>query len=399
MRSVVESLEGSVVVALLVLSGLACSSSGTPSGSSVATDGGSTPAAGEDVDAGRPFGESGELVLPDFVCTAPYSGLDFGAAAVDGAGKLVTLRSRLDVAPHEQYLQRYTAEGVLDETFGTSGRLALDTSSSVDAVFPVARKSDLFIAFAGRLTKLGPSGSAAFSTSLGTRSLVQLGAFDDGAFAYASYDPSGTYDGVIFGRGTASGELSEVGRLDRGLVTVRAGKAWAGKDTPAFFTGYGGANPTYKAGDTSWVASVGKAGALKVTWFDPPLEHRPVVLAARDGGAFLWRGSSSLLSRLDANGDVDASFGHKALDLGSSCDARDAVSDGAGRILVYCGGRSATGLVVFDETGAKVTAARSPDGSVALDGIAGLFVVRPGLALVVGRLPEDERCLARPLAY
>jgi len=172
-------------------------------------------------------------------------------------------------------LARYNADGSLDSSFGTDGKVITNFGSSNDQVLALVLQPD------GKLVAAGGS---------------------NGNFALARYNANGSIDSSFGGGGTVSTNFGSFGGAAYALVLQPDGKlVAAGSGIPNFalarYTASGSLDPTFGSGGKVITDFGGDAYALVL---QP--DGKLVAAGARPPNAFA-------LARYNANGSIDSSFG------------------------------------------------------------------------------------------
>ena len=226
------------------------------------------------------------------------------AVALQSDGKIVAAGYSYNGSDEDFGLARYTAEGVLDQTFGSGGLVATDSGHGDDEAHAVALQSDGKIVAAGS----GGIGLARYTTSgeldatFGDGGKVTTGIYahavalqSDGKIVVAGYSGGNS----ALARYTAAGELD-------------AAFGDGGKVTTDFDSGSDQAN----------AVAVQSDGKIIVTWLSVPPRSN------HDFG----------LARYTAAGELDAAFGNGgkvATDFDSGYDRANAVAvQSDGKIVV-----------------------------------------------------------------
>jgi len=311
----------------------------------------------DDGDLDKSFGVGGK-VITDF-----SGGEDEATAvAIQNDGKIVAVGSTIKplVAANRDFaLARYNADGSLDKSFGTGGKVATDFGNS-DIALAVAIQQDGKIISAGKAFKNGQSatdtgnyfavarhnsdGSLDTSFGSGGKVIGDLGAADalaiqdDGrivaagvglddspfpapAFVVVRYNVDGSLDTSFGGSGRVTtaffpgGAVSGGGNTVRGVVIQADGKivaAGSAFNSVAMRTVY--ALARYNS-DGSLDMSFGSGGKVLSSILDDSFaialtiqSHNKIVVAgsasARDGS-----GTAFAVARYNGDGSLDASFG------------------------------------------------------------------------------------------
>ncbi|MBE7495933.1 MAG: cadherin-like beta sandwich domain-containing protein [Verrucomicrobiaceae bacterium] len=251
---------------------------------------------------------------------------DYGqAVAVQGDGKTVVAGFIDSAAVNDFALARYHADGTLDTSFGTGGKVTTDFAGSSDLGRAVAIQSD------GRIVVAGQSYNAAGTVRF---------------FAVARYNTDGTLDTTFDGDGKLTTPVGAGGNDDGRAVVIQpdgkivvAGSSYNGSNHDAALVRYN-SNGTL---DTSFDAD-GKLttaiGGGHDYWWAVALQGDGKIVAA---GATLGGSHDMAVARYHANGTLDTSF------------------NTTGKVVtaVSSGNDEAYGVVV------------QPDGGIVLGGYAG----------------------------
>ena len=231
-----------------------------------------------DGDLDPTFGVGGE-VLTDFAGSADYA----YAMVLDGNGKIVvagyTLRLLHPGSNREFALARYEADGTLDGTFGSGGRVETDFAGGADSAWAVA------IHRSGRIVVAGKTFTTA-STE---------------AIAVARYHQDGSLD-MSFG---ANGDGKVTTAMDRVPERVSIAIHGSGRILAVAEGAAAGMLIRYNE-DGSLDGSLGTGGIVTI------IGLRPVDLAVDASGKILVAGDAAedvALARYNDDGSLDASFG------------------------------------------------------------------------------------------
>jgi uncharacterized delta-60 repeat protein len=258
--------------------------------------------------------------------TAIGASNDYGqAVAVQGDGKTVVAGFIDSAAVNDFALARYHADGTLDTSFGTGGKVTTDFAGNSDLGRAVAIQSD------GRIVVAGQSYNAAGTVRF---------------FAVARYNTDGTLDTTFDGDGKLTTPVGAGGNDDGRAVVIQpdgkivvAGSSYNGSNHDAALVRY----HTNGTLDTSFDAD-GKLttaiGGGHDYWWAVALQGDGKIVAA---GATLGGSHDMAVARYHANGMLDTSF------------------NTTGKVVtaVSSGNDEAYGVVV------------QPDGGIVLGGYAG----------------------------
>ncbi len=331
-----------------------------------------------DGDLDPTFGVGGE-VLTDFAGSADYA----YAMVLDGNGKIVvagyTLRLLHPGSNREFALARYEADGTLDGTFGSGGRVETDFAGGADSAWAVA------IDRSGRIVVAGKTFTTA-STE---------------AIAVARYHQDGSLD-MSFG---ANGDGKVTTAMDRVPERVSIAIDGSGRILAVAEGAAAGMLIRYNE-DGSLDGSLGTGGIVTI------IGLRPVDLAVDASGKILVAGDAAedvALARYNDDGSLDASFGSGGIvrsDLGGRERIWALALDGSGRIVVAGSSGQETGDFLaarysaqgsldttFNGTGYVTTDVRSGWSDLAFD----VTVDASGRVVLVGRTtdPADPEALPR----
>ncbi|WP_327141411.1 hypothetical protein [Nocardia sp. NBC_01327] len=280
-------------VAILALSG--CSSSQ-----------GSTPVASGVLDT--TFGSGGK-VTTDLGSAADRA----HAIAVQSDGKIVVAGSTQDPAQGDNFaVVRYSAEGVLDTTFGDGGKAVTDFGGKSDVVHAVAVQSD------GKIVAVGTSTGATAGDDFAVARYTSDGKLD------ASF---GTGGKVVTDLGTDADHANAVALQTDGAIVV-AGSMHDAVQGDNF------AVVRYTA-DGKQDMAFGDGGKT-VTDFDGQADVANAVAVQTDGrilavgtSAGTTSGDDFAIARYTSDGKLDATFGaggKVVSDLGTTADRANAVA-------------------------------------------------------------------------
>ncbi|QDU28581.1 Bifunctional hemolysin/adenylate cyclase precursor [Anatilimnocola aggregata] len=307
-----------------------------------------------------------------------------------------------------------TSAGALDPSFDSDGRVSIDFSGSDDRANTIRAQADGKLVLGGHaysgagydfaVARLNANGSLDTSFSSDGKVTIDFGSTEDVGLAlalsatdeitisgYTSLDVNTSYQ-----RDFAVARLTVAGALDTsfdgdGLVTTNFGDllnintedyAWAvtvqqadGKVIVA-----GRSYDGYVYGDRTAVARLNVDGSLDTTFATSGLlllnsgEVRGVQLQA--DGKILLLTSNSQLIRLNANGSLDGTFGSGGfVSLSYAGSARDFVQQSDGKIVI--GGRRYNSATHYDFALER----RNPDGSLdtSFGGGAGYITTEMGI--------------------
>ncbi len=249
------------------------------------------------------------------ITTAIGSAEDHGhAVAVQADGKTVVVGTTNSGANWDFSVLRYTADGVLDPTFGTGGKVVTDINSSHDGAEAVA---------------IQPDGK-----------IVVAGEADDGSsnrdFAVARYNADGTLDTsfssdgkVVTPIGASNDRVRAVGVQSDGKIVVAGYAFFAGRGEDFALARYN-ADGTLDTGfDTDGKVTTrfgGSNTATQQAWAMSVLPDDRVVVAGYGGGA---SDQDFIVARYDTDGSLDTSFsddGWVITDVNGNDDAARAVA-------------------------------------------------------------------------
>lgn len=277
--------------------------------------------------------------------TNGVSPADFGGASDEAFAVACLPGGKLLVAGRAQQgfgmdfaLSRYDADGSLDESFGTQGRVVHDLGSDGDAPFAMLVQSDGRIVLAGQM--IGPDGS-----------------YD---FALARYLADGTVDSS-FGQAGVS-RIDFAGSFDQAFAVAQQA------DGMLVVGGVGTQGYTFEFA----LARVDQDGALDTTFGDQGRSMMSVgsgggaayAMALHDGKIILGGysygllGSDMALARFNADGSPDATFGDRGLviqDAGHDTDQVNALAVVGGQILAAGSAGGDLAIARFTEAGALDT--------------------------------------------
>lgn len=341
------------------------------------------PAAPGDLDP--TFGRAGKVLTP-----IGNSNDHAFALALQPDGKLVAAGYTFDGAQHRFGLARYGADGSLDATFGTGGKVS---SALGQYAFAIALQPDGRILVGGDI--FGGTGVARYDadgaadTSFGTGGVVAsglgqirallvqadgriiaVGTSSSGAFAAARYESSGVPDGSFGTGGVASVDsptplLATSGALDASGKLVIAGSSFNGTDEDiavARLDSDGALDAGFGNGGVV-TAPLGPANDIASAVVIQP--DGKVVVA---GGTFNGVDYDIALVRCEADGTLDTSFG-------TGGAARNGIgSEGATSLLLQPDGKLvAVGNLTLGAEVEWILARFLPDGTPdATFGLGGL---------------------------
>jgi uncharacterized delta-60 repeat protein len=256
-------------------------------------------------------------VLTDFAGSSDIA----YAVAIQPDGKIVVAGNTLVTATGLDFaVARYNADGSLDTTFGTAGKLTTAFSADSDTAYALLLQSDGKIVVGGdsnqgssgtgvdyALARYNPDGSLDTTFGTGGKLTTALAAFSarDSIYALTLQTVAGEARIVAAG---GEGDFSVARYLPNGTLDATFGAAASGK-----VTGLMG-------------SSIGAARAVRIAADDK------IVLAGHVSGEVA-------LVRLDAGGRVDAGFGSSGKVLTTVPSSREAVAQGLaigsdGKIIV-----------------------------------------------------------------
>ena len=323
------------------------------------------------------FGGDG-VVTTDF---HDHNDVAYAVTVLDG-GKILVAGNAFRGAKSNFALARYTADGTLDTSFGTGGKVTTAISSRHDVSRALAVQSD------GKV-------------------LVAGGAKND--FALARYTPDGVLDTTFGGDGKVTVDFSTRGDFANAVAVLSDGKV--------LVTGYSHSGTSYDLAlarftdtgvlDTTFGEVVsGQTRSGKVTTAIGSGADYGYAMALQSGGKIVmagrsWNGSNEdfALARYTSAGDLDASFGtggKVTTDFGARNDSANAlVALPDGKLLVA--GQSGHRFVLarYTDTGAldatfggDADSDNTPDGYVttaigAGEDRAGAMALQPGGKIVL----------------
>src|SRR5262245_1194483 len=252
---------------------------------------------------------------------------DFGnsdtayAVAIQPDGKIVVAGNALVTASGLDFaVARYNANGTLDASFGTGGKLTTAFSADSDTAYALLLQADGKIVVGGdsnqrtsgtgidyALARYNSDGTLDATFGTGGKLTTALAAFSGRDSIYAlALQTVGGEDRIVAAGG--EGDFSAARYLPNGTLDATFGAASNGKVTALMGS------------------SIGAARAVRVAADDK------IVLAGHVSG-------DVALVRLDASGRVDAGFGSSGKVLTTVPSSREAVAqgiaiDGAGKIVV-----------------------------------------------------------------
>ncbi len=274
------------------------------------------------------FGTGGK-VITDFSGDGDYA----HAVTLQSDGKIVVAgETTSGTGNHDFGLARYNADGSLDPTFGTGGKVTTDFFRDVDSASGLALQADGKIMVAG----------------FASRPLAYTSTSD---FALARYDTSGNLDATFgsggkvttdFGSTTAWAKANSLALQIDGKI-VLAGSAYGGRTQRSDFalTRY---NP-----NGSLDSTFGKRGKVTTDFGSAEDSGSGVGLQTVGGqlkivvAGSTWNSSGSqdfALARYNANGSLDAGFGNGGkvtTDIGTSHQAATDVAIQADGKIVAAG--------------------------------------------------------------
>lgn len=285
------------------------------------------------------------------VTTDPGQGIAFYAVGLQSDGRIVVAGSTLE----DFILIRYDVNGNLDASFGANGRALAD---------------------------FGAPGEAAYALAVGPDDKIVVGGASADHFAFARYSATGNLD-PTFGQGgknlfDADG-IDVVGALaiqpDGEILAAGA----SGTNVVVIRLGVNGEQDLSFAGDSILIvpglAARGEAA--------PFTDRSQALVVQGDGkilvGNFTAAGQNFGIARIDANGNLDPTFGNDGLavvDVGGNDDVDALLVQPTGEILAI--GTTATGGA---ETAVSAVAAFDPSGRLLTGyGTGGVYTFPSGVS-------------------
>jgi uncharacterized delta-60 repeat protein len=279
--------------------------------------------------------------------------LDFGfdgasAVAIQSDGKIVAAGFAND-SDYQPILAmvRYETNGNLDSTFGTGGRVAINSYNYTSLRVDLAIQSD------GKIVVVGPADILGVSADFG------LFRFDTNGNPDPTFGVAGKVTTDFFGY---ADEANSVAIQSDGKIVVTGVARGVGLDSPDF------ALARYESnGDLDGTFGVG--GKVTTDFFGKPDEARGVVI--QNDGKIIAAGFASTnqrdfgVARYDANGALDGTFGtggKVTTDFSFVFDEANAVAlQSDGRIVVAGIAGYYFGIVRYDTSG-------NPDGTFGVGG-------------------------------
>jgi uncharacterized delta-60 repeat protein len=350
---------------------------------------GGAAGAGGDLDAS--FGAGGK-VLTDFSGSGSQDILN--GVAIQKDGKIVTAGLSRASGNADFALARYNTDGSLDTSFGSGGKVLTDFSGSsgYDEANVVTIQKDGKIVAAGisgggpydfALARYNANGSLDTSFGSGGKVLTDLGGTGDGAYAlaiqkdgkivaagFSNANGSGDYDDFALARYNANGSLdrsfgsggkvvTEIGAFSDAAYAVAI--QGNGKIVAAGYTCCGSfdfALARYNK-NGSLDRSFGSGGKV-LTNFSGSFYGEAHAVAIQENGKIVAAGVSTAtgyddfaLARYNANGSLDTSFGSGGKVVtnftGSSYDGARAVAIQSNGKIVAAGFSNATGYYHNDD--------------------------------------------------
>jgi uncharacterized delta-60 repeat protein len=276
---------------------------------------------------------SGGKVLTDFSGSSGYD--EAKAVAIQKDGKIVAAGVS-GGGPYDFALARYNADGSLDTSFGSGGKVLTDIGGTGDVAYAVAIQKD------GKIVAAGSSNASG------------SGDYDD--FALARYNADGSPD-TSFGSGGKV--LTNFGAFSDSAYAVAIQRN--GKIVAAGYTCCGSfdfALARYNA-DGSLDTSFGSGGKV-LTAFSGSFYGEARAVAIQGNGKIVAAGVSTAsgyddfaLARYKKNGSLDTSFGSGGKVLtnftGSSYDGANAVAIQRNGKIVAAGFDNASGSYHSDD--------------------------------------------------
>jgi uncharacterized delta-60 repeat protein len=307
--------------------------------------------------------------------------LDLGADAVaagvalDAQGRIVVAGSRLLGGRHQFAVARLAPGGGLDAAFGDAGIRAFDFGGLLDDAQAVALDAQGRVLLAGTtlqgatgfdvaVARLTPAGALDAGFGAGGRRVLHLGGGQDRGLAVAA---------------DAQGRVVVAGSTDRGAAT--------GADMAVLrLTAAGDLDPAFGVGGVRTIAT----GAGDDVARGMALDTRGRIVVAGSTVHPLTQGTDFAVSRLTADGALDAAFGAggtRTIDLGGTDDRAWAVAaDGDDRIVAA--GQSNARGVGSDLAVVRLSPAGPLDTAFDADGIQTIDLGTPNdaaLAVALGR--------------
>ncbi len=269
------------------------------------------------------FGSGGKVTTPI------GSGADYGRSMVlQPDGKIVVAGYAANGVDDDFALVRYQADGALDATFGSGGKVTTAMGSGEDRAIAVVLQAD------GRIVLAGFSGVG--------------GAYD---YAVARYQADGTLDASFGAGGKVITPVGTDADWAYGMAVQEDGKIVVGGESRVTISG-GGATLRYSLvrylADGTLDGSFGSGGVMVST-----VGGRNMCLALQADGRIVMAGYTQgagggvRLARFDASGALDGSFGGAGIvdtrsPGGSNPQvARSVVVQGDGKIVIGGGGGNA----------------------------------------------------------
>ncbi|HKP12925.1 MAG TPA: delta-60 repeat domain-containing protein [Blastocatellia bacterium] len=315
----------------------------------------SVHAAGGDLDPS--FGVGGK-VTTDFFNNFE----DVGGMVIQPDGKIIVVGTTVPgTAPLDFAIARYNADGSLDSTFGSGGKVTTDFSGGSDSASSVALQSD------GKLVVAGVVSSANSGADFGLARYNSDGSLD------ASFGVGGKVVTDFFG----FSDVAEDVAIQADGKIIAAGSARINGATPIRVDF---ALARYNA-DGSLDATFGSGGKVTTDFFTFLDQARAVeiqsdgkIVAAGHAETAARTGSESIsgefaLARYNTDGSLDPAFGSGGkvvTAIGSDSDIQDMVIQADGRIVAA--GRSGLGTSA-DFALARYNSDGSPDSGFGSAGI------------------------------